>query len=113
MPKPRQPQPNFAQLLKKSRWTRDDAAVVVTTWRASDLSQAAFCRQHGLDPQRLVRWAAELPERPAFAEVVVVAGPERSNSTITVELGRARVVVDLDVDDDHLARVLRVVGSMC
>jgi hypothetical protein len=113
MPKPRQAQPDFAQILEKPRWTRNDAAVVVTTWRASGRSQAAFCRQYDIDPQRLSRWAAELPERPAFAEIVVVAEPGRSSSTITIELGSARVVVDHEVDDTHLARVLRVVGSLC
>lgn len=31
---------------------------------------------------------------------------------LDLELGSARVIVEHDVDD-HLARVLRVVGSMC
>lgn len=113
MPKPRQVQPDIAQILDKPRWTRDDAAAIVTTWRTSGLSQAAFCRQHGIDPQRLGRWAGELPSRPAFAEVVVVTNTDRPSSTITVELGRARVIVDHEVDDEHLARVLRVVGALC
>lgn len=115
MPKPSQSPPKLAQIVEKRRWTRSDAAHVVTAWRASGLSRAAFATRHNLDPQRIARWAAELPERPAFAEVIVVTDPKPSPPAgmIAVELGRARVVVEGDVDDDQLARVLRIVEAVC
>lgn len=104
---------NLSQIVAKLRWTPEDANNVVTAWRRSSLSRRAFCERHGIDAQRLARWAKLLPEPPAFAEVVVVSEPASSRAPIIVEVGSARVVVDHDVDDDHLARVLRIVGSVC
>ena len=108
----RDPQ-NLPQIVAKSRWTPEDANDVVKAWRRSGLSRRAFCDRHGIDAQRLARWTKLLPEPPAFAEVVVVSGPATSRAPIIIEIGSARVVVDHDVDDDHLARVLRIVGSVC
>ena len=104
---------SLAQILAKPRWNRDHAREVVEAWRRSGLSRRAFCERHDLDPQRLARWAAQLPERPVFAEVVVADTETTTPATIVVELGDARVVVAHDVDDDHLTRVLRIVGSVC
>jgi hypothetical protein len=91
------------QILKLRRWTQAEATEVITAWRRSGLSQRVFCERHEFDAQRLVRWAKLVPDRPAFAEVVVVG------SAIVVELGSARVFIDHKVDNNHLARVLRVV----
>ena len=127
MPKRRPNTPNLAQTVQKRRWTQNDAAEVVTAWRRSGLSQRVFCERHAIEIQRLARWAKQLPDRPALAEVVVVNNPTPSssalarrsapsssaNSAIVVEVGSARVVVEHDVDDDHLARVLQIVGAMC
>jgi hypothetical protein len=46
---------------------------------------------------------------------VVVVGelPISKPSPLVIELGHARVHVERDVDDEFLARVLRVVGSAC
>ncbi|NVB39583.1 hypothetical protein G6O69_27130 [Pseudenhygromyxa sp. WMMC2535] len=105
---------NLAKILDKRRWTRAEAAAVVSHWRRSGQRQRDFCDDHDLDVQRLARWAKLLPASPAFAEVVVAGGQHESKtSTIVIELGDARVLVDADVDDAHLARVLRVVGSTC
>jgi len=109
---------NLAQILKMPRWTPADAAEVVAAWRRSGQSQRTFCEQHGIDGQRLARWAKASSPTPSFAEVVVVDSSSASasaspNSPIVIELGPARVIVDHDVDDAHLARVLRVVGSTC
>ncbi len=70
-------------------------------------------RTREIDVQRLARWAKLTPTAPTFAEVVVVGEPTTSRAPIIVELGTARVVVEHNVDDDHLARGLRVVGSVC
>lgn len=108
---------NLAQILKLPRWTPADAAEVVAVWRRSGQSQRAFCEHHGIDGQRLARWAKSSGPAPRFAEVVVIdstsSSAPTSNSPIVIELGSARVIVEHDVDDEHLARVLRVVGSMC
>lgn len=77
-----------------------------------------FCERHDLDAQRLARWAKrlDLADAPTFAEVVVVEPVEpveEPSSSIVVELGAARVLVERDIDEAHLARVLRVVGAVC
>lgn len=45
-------------------WREDEARVVVDAWRASGETLAAFCRQHGVAPARVSRWAKQL-RRPA------------------------------------------------
>lgn len=105
---------NLAKILTKRRWSRPDAASVVQACRDSGMSRAAFCERHDIDEQRLARWAKNFPAPPSFAEVVVVGELSTSNSSaLVIELGQARVHVEGDVDDELLARVLRVVGAMC
>lgn len=81
------------------------------------MSRAAFCGHHNVDEQRLVRWAKNFPAAPRLAEVVVVGefptSKSSSPSSLVIELGQARVHVEGDVDDELLARVLCVVGSVC
>jgi hypothetical protein len=113
MPKATQNPRDLAQIVSKRRWTSKDATDVVTAWRRSDLSQRAFCKQHGIDSPRLARWAKLIPEAPAFVEAVVVSKSVASSPPIIVELGAARIVIGHEVEDDHLARVLRIVGSVC
>ncbi len=113
MPKATRDPHNLSQILARPRWTPEDATSVVTAWRRSGLSQRAFCERLGIDGQRLARWAKLIPEAPAFAEVVVINESPKAGAPIIVELGSARVIVDHDVEDDHLARVLRIVGSVC
>jgi hypothetical protein len=109
--KPVSPQ-SLALALAKPRWTEAHATEIVAAWRASKLTCRAFAEAHGIDPQRLSRWAKQLSS-PTFAEVFLVDEPARSNAAVIIELGQARVIVDHDVDGEHLARVLRVVGSVC
>lgn len=109
--KPSSPQ-SLALTLAKPRWTEAHATEIVAAWRQSKLPFRDFAEAHGIDPQRLSRWAKQLSS-PTFTEVVVVDEPPRSNTAVIIELGRVRVVVDPDVADEHLARVLRVVGSVC
>ncbi|WP_181198006.1 hypothetical protein, partial [Enhygromyxa salina] len=59
-------------------------------------------------------WAKNYPAPPRLAEVVVVGElPSARSSSLVIELGQARVHVERGVDDELLARVLRVVGSVC
>ncbi|WP_106392033.1 IS66 family insertion sequence element accessory protein TnpA [Enhygromyxa salina] len=105
---------DLASLAAKRRWTRPDAAKVVQAWRDSDMSRRAFCERHDIDEQRLARWAKNYPAPPRLAEVVVVGElPSARSSSLVIELGQARVHVERGVDDELLARVLRVVGSVC
>jgi hypothetical protein len=114
MPTPSLSPQKLAQLLAKHRWTRTEAAKVVQAWRDSGMSHRAFCEHHELDDQRLERWAKNFPTAPRLAEVVVVGElPGSKSSPLVIELGQARVHVGHDVDDELLARVLRVVGSVC
>lgn len=93
---------------------RSEAAKAVQAWRDSGMSLRAFCERHGVDEQRLARWAKNYPAPPKFAEVVVVSElPISKPSSLVIEVGQARVHVEHDVDDEFLARVLRVVGSVC
>ncbi|PRQ02181.1 hypothetical protein ENSA5_26400 [Enhygromyxa salina] len=78
------------------------------------MSRRAFCERHDIDEQRLARWAKNYPAPPRLAEVVVVGElPSARSSSLVIELGQARVHVERGVDDELLARVLRVVGSVC
>jgi hypothetical protein len=120
MPTPPLSPQKLAQILAKRRWSRPDAAKVVQAWRVSRLSCAAFCEHHDIDEQRLTYWAENFPAAPRIAEVVVVgefpsskSSSPSSPSSLVIELGQARVYVEGDVDDELLARVLCVVGSVC
>lgn len=112
MPAPTANPRELAQIANKRRWTRPDAAKVVQAWRDSGTSRRMFCERYDIDEQRLARWAKNFPLAPRLAEVVVVGEFPRSSSLV-IEFGQARVHVDHDVDDELLARVLRVVGSVC
>ena len=104
---------DIAPFVAKSRWTEADASHIVAAWRASKLSARAFANVHGIDHQRLSRWAKQLSSVPVLTEVFIVDEPRRANAVLIIELGQVRVLVDPDVDEEHLARVLRVVGSVC
>lgn len=114
MPTPSSSTPKLTQILTKRRWSRSEAGKAVQAWRDSGMSLHAFCKRHGVDEQRLTRWANNFPATPKFAEVVVVGEhPHSTSQSLVIELGQARVHVERDVDDEFLARVLRVVGSVC
>ena len=114
MPTPPPSNPNLTKILTKRRWSRSEAGKAVQAWRDSGLSLHAFCERHSIDEQRLARWAKNFPAPPKFAEVVMVGElPSSTPQSLVIELGQARVHVERDVDDEFLARVLRVVGSVC
>ncbi|PRP92416.1 hypothetical protein ENSA5_49240 [Enhygromyxa salina] len=78
------------------------------------MSRRASCERHDIDEQRLARWAKNYLAPPRLAEVAVVGElPSARSSSLVIELGQARVHVERSVDDELLARVLRVVGSVC
>jgi hypothetical protein len=116
MPKSSPSPHQLAQIIAKRRWSAPDAAKVIEAWRTSNTSRQTFCERHDLDEQRLARWAKSFPTTPApeFAELVLVGQlPSSDKPALVIELGQARVLVEPDIDDELLARVLRIVGSTC
>ena len=103
-------------------WRQPEAERIVEAWQESGETGAAFARRHGVDPQRLSRWASRL-RRPASAPVrfhpVRVGGEDprsRGGSVIEIDLGggrRVRVPPGVEVED--LRRVLAVLveGPPC
>jgi len=59
----------LAALRGPAHWSADDARAVLATWRASGLSQTAFCERHGFRTQRLYLWARQLGAWESTAEV--------------------------------------------
>jgi len=94
-----------------SRMTRAQGEDLVARWRASGLSQSAFCRQQGYPEKRLWRWAAALRHDPSPALLradgsggftAVVAG---SGVRIRLASGAA-IELDAHCDTQLLRRVL-------
>lgn len=76
-------------------WDRNTGAAAVSAWRASRLSQSAWCRQQGISDHRLSYWKCRLGADPGMsteptrsAEVIafspLVARPEHSGLEVVV-----------------------------
>jgi hypothetical protein len=112
--------PRFALVLKRRRWTAQDAEVVLSAWRESGDSLSRFASRHGLVAWRLMRWRRVLGKEatPAiqFHRVHVARRSRREVETIArgVELvlrdGR-RVAVHRGFDPALLEDVVRTVES--
>jgi transposase-like protein len=110
--------PTFAQILKRRRWTAQDAEAVLSTWRESGESLSRFARRHGLDAWRLMRWRRLLDKQGAiqFHRVKVVSSSSRAVTPAgeTLELvlrdGR-RVAVRRGFDALLLEDLVRTVES--
>ena len=84
----------------------------VRAWRKSGLSQAEYCRQHGLMPHDFSWWKGEIARRdsraPAFVPVQV-ALPQTAPYAFELELSGGRVLrFDAGVDPMALNTVVRV-----
>jgi transposase-like protein len=109
------------KVLERRYWRTEDAQRVLGAWRRSNLSMAAFAREHGLVRARLARWQRRLRTRRsdsqavAFHPVRVVMPSEgRSKSESAIELvlaGGRRVVVGRGFDAVVLEELVRVVES--
>jgi hypothetical protein len=73
------------------RWDLNTAQQVIHRWHESGLSLPQFCRQQGLDPQRLRKWQLRLDKQSPAALVPVTLSPARSTSRPTSS--RLRCVV--------------------
>ena len=47
----------------------------VTTWRAGDMSQAAYCRQQGINPKTFSAWVRNESRRPPLEVIPVQVTP--------------------------------------
>jgi len=103
------------------RWTAEEAEQELARADRSGLSDRAYAKQAGLDPQRLYWWRKRLhreaQREPAFAEVKVVA-PEVEriqDGRVEVELlnGR-RVWLPTSIEPSIAARLLSAIeGQPC
>lgn len=89
----------------------------VVGWRDSGLSQAAYCRQHGLDLKRFAYWRRTLgPERagaalPALVPIVVSDAPI-ADDRVEVRLPNGlQVRLSAGVDPARLVPMIRALWS--
>ena len=105
----------LAALIASRYWRAAKAEAVLTAWRRSGQSGAAFARQHGLSVRRLLRWRERLqPTAPAFHPVRVVERarpiPMRTGEPLELELrGGRRVRVPAGFDPELLEALVRTV----
>lgn len=104
--------------MKKTRWSRTQAAKHVEAWAASGKSVEAFAAEHQLPAQRLRYWQKRVAagtsaragsEAPALLPVRVMRG-----SPAPVELvlsDRCVVRVSHGFDEETLLRVVTLFGS--
>jgi len=52
------------ELVAKTKWTKEEAATIVSAWRDSGMSLAGFARMLGVGPQRIRWWRDEVGKRP-------------------------------------------------
>ena len=88
----------------------------IERWRQSGLSQAAFCREHGLVVSQFYYWRQRLEDAvEGFAEVVAEEPPPAEaagagGSGVRLRIGELVVEVDRDFDAATLRSVLAVAG---
>ncbi len=81
----------------------------VCDWKSSKLSQAEYCRQHGLDQSRFSYWKRRL--KPKLLPVAVIRFPERkSGLQLTVD-DRYRIEIDEQFSADTLRILLQLLES--
>lgn len=87
----------------------------VVGWRGSGLSQAAYCRQHGLELKRFCYWrrtlGPKLTSTSAVLPIVVAERPE-SDERIEVRLPNGlQVRVSMSANPTRLAPLIRLLRS--
>ncbi len=87
-------------VLRERHWSAEDAKRVLDACRDSGVTQAEFCRKHGLQPKRLSWWRRRLrnwgasrrwPDAVRFAPAVVAATAMRIKiqlpGEVAIEIG--------------------------
>jgi hypothetical protein len=110
----------LSSALGKLRWQERDAEVVLEAWSNSGLELREFARRHELRPVRLQRWSERLGSgqngvrfHPVELRLDGLSRVEPLGGGVEVVVrGGRRVVVEREFDEEHLARVVRVVESL-
>lgn len=87
----------------------------IVGWRSSGLSQAAYCRQHGLDLKRFCYWRRTLgPTLTSSPAVLPIAVAERPDSEDRIEVrlpNGLQVRVSMSANPARLAPLIRLLRS--
>lgn len=91
---------------------------LVEDFEGSGMSQARFCREHGLALSTFLYWRrrASSRRRPEFSEIEIVAPPTMASREAAVELvlpGGVIARLRGDADEDTIRRILRAARSSC
>ena len=99
-----------AKIERERTWREHLAA-----WKNSGLSQAAYCRQHGLMQSDFSWWKREIVRRdqgastpPAFVPMQVALAPVESRGFELLLRGGHTLRFDARVDPAALSRIVRV-----
>lgn len=91
--------------LGRKRWTAEDAAHVLSAWKASGLSLAAFSRRHTLTAQRVAWWRDRLAK-------VNKSGPARKGAAAAAFSFVPAVLRDCGAGNRSAAVTIRMHGGM-
>lgn len=89
--------------------TVDEAAELVSAWRASKRALPEWCATHGIDGRSLRYWADRLSSPTSIRLMEVTVAPSRVPSALRVCIDEVTIEVPDDVNADTLAGVLAVV----
>jgi transposase-like protein len=97
---------SLKRILRRQRWTAQDAAEVLRAIKQSGLSAAEFCRRHGLGYNRIIRWGGKLGRTPVrrrpkglFLPIRVVEDQEKAEDNAA---GRGSWVAELECEGFRL-----------
>jgi hypothetical protein len=96
----------------------------IQEWEASDLTQAAFCKEHNLSFDSFKKWRHRLSARATRSKrlrlVPIATSADRKAETapteqpkaLTVHVGALRLDVPQDFDSDHLTKLVRTLQGV-
>jgi transposase len=109
---------------RRRRWTIEEKQRIVAESFLNGTCASDIARRHDISPQQLFQWRREAKLRSLvrpcqvedfpFAEVQI-EGFERvaeAREGLVLELGAARIRIDIKTDLDLLAHVVRAVGTV-
>jgi len=102
---------------KRSRQGTSEGRALISAWKASGLSQAAFSRRAGIPKQRIAYWRRRLPSpgstpTPGFVEIPSPSVPVRTGLGFMVEVSDpVRVRVEHGFDPALLRSVVRALAG--
>lgn len=94
------------------RWSESEGRAMARAFAASGETKTAFAKRHGLGPERVRRWLAQLAERdrrrdaPAFMPVRLVERAPERRGAIEIVVGARVVRVGVGFCPETLRKVL-------